>query len=713
MKKQSDNISDMLNDIRRQMPETQLPNVLSSEAVEDLVAGVPQKKSKKKTVKRAIAGVLAACMAICGLFALDAAVYAPVIKPDADGRPAYSQDYTKLLAVIKDYRKSEKFKNSTNRFAGLYSKNGSVSGDVFYEMAEIAEDANISDGTNGTMKTENSVEYGSAAKHDNSDYSKTNTRVDGIGEADIVKTDGKYLYVVRGGKIYILKLLENGKTEKTAEFDPLEGIADTKTDEENSEGGVDFDDRIALYDEVAGDTVYFHSPMKRGVWSSIIGLYLQNDMICVEFSCYRGGKPQTGIAFYDVSSRAEPTRKNVFLQDGDSISSRAVGNSFILVSYTSVSDDAAVDDSVIPEVSRGGADAVKSEKIAADKIGVADTDEPTGFLIVSKIDTVNFESKPATVALLGGGREIYCTDSVLYIAADRYDDKEGKSVSKLMAFDITGDEPEFKAVGTFDGSALDTFSIDEYNGYVRVAASLGGHTCVYVLNSELKIVGKVDNIAPGESIMAVRFSGSTGYVVTFYQTDPLFVIDLSNPEAPAIVGELKIPGFSSYLHPVGENLLLGVGSGGTENGTDGSGKLSLFDVSDPKAPKEIDSIVYKDTDFNTEYKAFTADSEGDTFFVPYNAWTYKSVNDGYIHQTVSSMKTGIVRVAVENGKLVQKNIYEVERETEENAFYLQFDRAAFVGNTVYCVDCYGTGTVVSFDKSSQTLLDTFRFGEIY
>ncbi len=673
-------------DIRAALPDVSVPQSLSPEAVEDLVAGVPQKKSKRKTVKKAIACALAACLAVCGLFALDAAVYAPSIKPDADGAPAYAQNYSKLLSVIKDYRRSEKFKTVLlNARAALYGGIEEKSADTAVD--EMAENVMIS-GTGDTASDAVSQTYADA-------YSQTNTRVEGIGEADIVKTDGKNLYVARNDKVFIIKILDDGKLEKIAELSPLDGIADEEETEPVSDDGE------------SEDIAYARSGCYIGCSYKVVrGIYVSDTVLCIEASCFRDNKMQTGIVIYDISDASAPVLKKVFLQDGESVSSRAVGNSFILVTWSVIGYETEIDEKIIPEVAYGETDGVTVEKIAADSIAVADADSPDGFLIVSKIDTKTLESKPATTVLLGGGTDIYCNDSTLYVCSVRWNENYEKSISKLMSFDITGDAPQFKASGEFAGRILDTFSIDEYNGYVRVAAQLNECSCVYVLDGELKTVGKVGDIAPGESIRAVRFSGDTGYVVTFYQTDPLFVLDLSDPTAPTVVGELKIPGFSSYLHPVGENLLLGVGTGGTDEGTDGSAKLSLFDVSDPKAPKEIDTFILKDADFNTEYKAFVIDSTDNTFLVPYDSWSYKTVNDGYIHETVSSQTAGILRIAVEDGKIVKKNDYtQTVTSDGDTSDCCQFSRAAFVGGTVYGIDCWSpVGRVVSFDKTTGAKL---------
>ena len=666
------------DEIRASLPEMHLPESLSAESVTDLVSGVEQKKPKKKIVRRIIAGAVAACLVVTGLFVLDAAVYTPVINPK-EGEIEYAQDYSELLSIIKDYRKSENFKNRMS----------TMNGAKIMDQAQTVVDAD------GVGVPESVRESAYADAKNGSSYSRTNTRVEGIGEADIVKTDGKNLYIVKGSTIYIVKLGSDGKPEKTSKISPLDTLADK-------------DEKGKLVDEVDSGFGVYHSRCIF-VTNYVRGIYVYNSTLVVELCCVRNKKIQTGIAVYDIGDTSAPKVKRVFMQDGSPISSRVAGNSIILVSNSVIYSE-TIDDGIIPRVSSGenGSD-MKDEMVRSGDIAVANAANPEGFLIVSKTNLDTLESKPEATALLGGGSDIYCTDSTVYVATECYDTKSEKTNTKLTSFDITGEKPQLKASGTVEGTMLDTFSMDEYNGYIRVAVTRSGDNCVYVLDTDMKKVGALENIAPGETVRAVRFSGSTGYVVTFLQTDPLFVIDLSSPESPAIKGEVKLPGFSSYLHPVGKNLLLGVGVGGTEEGTDGSAKLSLFDVSDPSAPKEVDSFVMDNADFNTEYKAFIEDSDPNTYLIPFNCWRYsQNEYEDNILSTDAKRSTGVVRISVENGKLVQKNIYEVTSIDDNGA--AQFTRAAFVNNTLYGIDCYGlTGKIISFNKTTGETLGEFVF----
>lgn len=168
--------------------------------------------------------------------------------------------------------------------------------------------------------------------------------------------------------------------------------------------------------------------------------------------------------------------------------------------------------------------------------------------------------------MLGSGNEVYCSTQALYTASTVYDDDV--EYTTIFGFPFSQEGLGKSVSGRVRGHVLNQFSLDSYGGALRIATTetVNGSTSsrVTILDSSLKTLSALTNIAPGEEIYAVRFLGTKGYVVTFRQTDPLFVLDLSDTSSPKILGELKIPGFSSYLHPVGENLLLGIGQDADE-----------------------------------------------------------------------------------------------------------------------------------------------------
>lgn len=179
---------------------------------------------------------------------------------------------------------------------------------------------------------------------------------------------------------------------------------------------------------------------------------------------------------------------------------------------------------------------------------------------------------------------------------------------------------EVKATGFFPGAVLNQFSLDEYQDNLRVATTIGGRwgigdeeaNDVHVLDRQLKIIGSVTQLGITERIYSARFLGDRGYLVTYRQVDPFYVLDLSKPEKPVVAGELKIPGYSAYLHPLSGHVILGIGEQG------GKVKVSLFDVSDPGLPSEQAKYVLEDywSEANTNHHAFLLDADHQVFFLP-------------------------------------------------------------------------------------------------
>lgn len=206
---------------------------------------------------------------------------------------------------------------------------------------------------------------------------------------------------------------------------------------------------------------------------------------------------------------------------------------------------------------------------------------------------------------------------------EAYFKEKGRELDMTGIFKLSADNLEILANGNVPGSLLNQFSLDEYNGYLRVATTIGGRNSmfwqsgesvndVYVADKNLNITGSVKNLGETEKIYSVRFIEDKGYVVTFRETDPFYVIDLSSPSNPMMKGELKITGYSSYLHPIAKDKILGIGRDGSQV------KISLFDVSDAENPKEVSKYTLKEywSDVLNTHHAFLLDSDHKVFFMP-------------------------------------------------------------------------------------------------
>ena len=233
---------------------------------------------------------------------------------------------------------------------------------------------------------------------------------------------------------------------------------------------------------------------------------------------------------------------------------------------------------------------------------------------------------------------MYVSQNNMYVTYPTWTD--GGQYTSIYRVSINGTQLTFEAQGNVPGYTINQYSMDEYNGYFRVATNWWQSNTeinnVYVLNSNLSIVGKLEGLAQNENLYAVRFMGDRGYLVTFHQTDPFFVIDLSNPEAPKVAGELTIPGYSSYLQPYDANHVIGLGeetniSSGVESNTL---KLSLFDVTDINNPTEIATYNvegnYTTSTALNDPKAFLFDLQKQLLVIPV------SINNYYYNNIVGN-----------------------------------------------------------------------------
>lgn len=244
------------------------------------------------------------------------------------------------------------------------------------------------------------------------------------------------------------------------------------------------------------------------------------------------------------------------------------------------------------------------------------------YVVVASLNLQNPDKALTTKAYLGAGELVYSSLNNLYLSASKYnsDNSTADAIpqdivsTQIYKFNIDKGAVNFAAVGQVPGTALNRFSMDEHGDYFRIATTTqnwanGTNTstnALFVLDKTMQTVGELENLAKGERIYSTRFMGNRCYIVTFKQVDPLFAIDLSVPEKPFVAGELKIPGYSEYLHPYDENHLIGFGHDATTYNY-GYGdvsiplglKMALFDVSDMNSPKELYSVKIGDKGTNT------------------------------------------------------------------------------------------------------------------
>jgi len=431
-------------------------------------------------------------------------------------------------------------------------------------------------------------------------HSETNVQVEGVDEGDSVKTDGQYIYSIQGGQVRIVRAYPSSN---------LEAVASLPVDQTFSP--------IELY---AQDDLLI-----------VIGAGWQADDAPVSENSGRAkvaagwmpmGESRVMARVYDIADRANPVLQREITFTGDYLSSRRIGDSVYLIgrnypryywSYLGAPSEGfrMTRSNLLPSISDSAAK--NSEEHA---LPLADIAYFPGFVEPDYVVVAGFKLNAPTEAAdikayLGGGDVVYASGRHLYLSAADYNyGNTGQAtdtpVTHLYKFALDNGGVDFQVAGEVPGTVLNSFSMDEHNDYFRIATTVDlwtqtGDTGsfqnwnnLYTLDSEMKIVGRLEHLAEGERIYSARFIGERGYLVTFQQTDPLFVIDLSAPEAPRVLGELKIPGFSNYLHPFDENHLLGFGQDteATENGVVTKGmKIALFDVTDVANPSQLHSLT--------------------------------------------------------------------------------------------------------------------------
>ncbi len=525
-----------------------------------------------------------------------------------DKRPNISTELTPAVpeaAAIETVT----YKDIYTLFENLYDEEnrgnkGSAWNNIFYGVTDYAEDEDAID-IGGDLKSEADFD----AKPDNAngalntqskdDYSSTNVQVEGVDEGDIVKTDGKYIYVHKDyeRKIIIAKA-ENGKLGLTAEISY--GQKGQK-----KEGFLDMyvkGNRLILITSEISYTTKSYYPSSRII-----------------------------ARIYDITVPSKAEVLKVFTQSGRYVSSRLSGpNLFVFTTEVFYGKPDENDPTTfVPFV---GED-YNERAVAEDNICAFSGEVDRSYFTASSIDIETAE-RVGEKSVLGGGDEVFVNNSSIYAAAIITENKENKENkittyevnTSLIRFTIDGGKLSYSASGKVKGRILNQFSMDEYNGYFRIVTTTESlvyknkygddrdmaysyqlpeekkANALFVLDLNLKTVGSITDLAKDEQVYSVRFSGDIGYFVTFRQVDPLFTVDLSNPKEPKVLSALKIPGFSNYLHPYGNGLLLGIGKNADEKtGSVGTAKFSMFDVSDPKNVTEESVYDLKFSNVSAEY----------------------------------------------------------------------------------------------------------------
>jgi hypothetical protein len=474
-------------------------------------------------------------------------------------------------------------------------------------------------------------------------FSTTNVQVVGIDEPDLVKTDGDRIFVVAQGIIHWI--------------------------------------------DASGDTPRIVATHELGGWGQ--QLFLSGDTLLVTTSgggtiepfadiAYPGHSERTVLTEIDVSEPGEMTVVRTLMLDGTVLSSRLIGDTARIVlrsgpvgfdwSYPEGSGIKAEREATernkelirrstienwVPWYvleDRAAGTSSDGPLLSCDRVGYPDQFAGLTMLSVMTID-LSDGLAPNGVGLLADGETVYASAESLYVATSPWrwwpEARSGDGLTThIHRFDISGeDQAAYVASGQVEGILHSQFALDEHEGILRVVVTDGAdwrrgsevpETSVVALDTvrdRLVEVGSVGGLGKNERVYSVRFIEDKAYVVTFRQVDPLYVVDMSDPTNPTVEGELKINGYSSYLHPIGEDILLGVGQDATEQGRVLGTQVSVFDVSDPENPIRMSRLTFEDaySEAEWDHHAFLWWPADEIVILPIQRWSWDERNETEKH----------------------------------------------------------------------------------
>ncbi|MGN0451254.1 MAG: beta-propeller domain-containing protein [Acutalibacteraceae bacterium] len=620
------------------------------------------KRSGRAIFGRGVAAVL------CGALLFSAGIVTG--RRDAKVNKVDNTNLMKSVQTYDDiYDSVKKFKSTIWDKLRNYGADDEI---VLYETEESAT------GTNGTASTNTKSEAAAGTASDTADggtdHSETTAQVEGVDEADIVKTDGKYIY------IHSYSVNRDGITIK---------IIDLTGEKPRQLKSIEVD------------------------ISSCQSMYLSGSRLVVCGLNYSGATVNSVAIIFDVSDPSAPKELTRCTQSGYYSDSRLIGDRLYFISDYQLNPDAmkkGSPESFVPSIDCKDYNGA----VAADTVKFYDNCLNPCYTVVSGYN-IKDGALIGTQSVLGGSYTVYA--STENIIACGYPDLDG--LTQVARFSLDGGEITLKATVKLKGSLLNQFSIDEYKGYFRfvltdynyqtvddnVGEDSESSSATYstaiadravfstsnminslvILDGDLKETGKITDLAPGEKVYSVRFMGDAAFFVTFRQVDPLFSADVSDPKNPKIIGSLKIPGFSSYLFPYGGKLL-GIGKNADENtGKTGLLKLSMFDIGDPANVTEsskTDVPAYT-SEALYNHKATLADYGKNIIGFP--VWGTSGV-EYYVYSYI-------------NGKFVQRLKAELGIKNEQNC------RGLYIGKIFYIAAPY---ELQYYDLNTFELIGTLK-----
>ncbi len=579
---------DVLEQVRQKTEDIKVPENLEPENIRQMLeekeSAASLGKRHRRWGVRQTSVLAAACLAVVVGFAAWNVSRPEKGSNDNGSKERLEISSSKTIAQAESYEQVfEYYETYQKKLEEEQESYKMDAGDMARSMIAESAEGSAMNGSSGGAKSSGEemaiIEDAADTADATAEHSQTNVRQEGVDEADIAKTDGRYLYV-----------LEDNEHEIA--------IVDTMGQSIKKVASVEVGDDRYIRE------FYIIPDMKKMV--VICGLQSGGAILDDPFYT-QGAMGDNGVTMavtYDIQEPEKPKEEGNVTQSGNYSSSRMVNGYLYLFSEVHIWGE------VVQNEPRTYVPLINGEPVLERDIYLPPVKQANMYEVITSVDIKKPDQTKDSKAIFSKGGQVYVSNKNIYFYETEWGNWSG-CITTIRKVAYKDGKLEAKAQGSFDGYLNDSFSIDEYEGNLRVVTTDDDTNSVYVLDEELEEIGAIENLAKDERIYSARFMGDTGYFVTFRETDPLFSVDFSDPKKPKIIGELKIPGFSEYLHFYGEDRLLGIGMNVDEETmtTDGA-KITMFDISDKTDVKEKNTYVLKNvysTDVAYDYKAALVD----------------------------------------------------------------------------------------------------------
>lgn len=574
-------------------------------APEQIPEGILNMKEKKtvnnkKRVISIAAITTAACLVIAAVAAIPMlnhgrGIDLPLEAVISIGDITIADDYSKIYDAFTEIRNAQ-----DHYYAGYGTlTDGAMVDEIVTEDSVETDTPRDFNSMNGAVYDSETTATGAAGSAPDKDYSTTNTQKENVDEADIIKTDGQYIYRMTGGEVVIINAAE------------MKIVSRIKVSSDYSEN--------------------------KSFWLNANNIYISGDRIAVMYTKEVKRTDSewwydsySGVMVYDITDRAAPALIGDCAQSGYLNDSRLIGDYIYMVTsygvYREINEEQP--DTYVPLLCIND----EAKPMSAADICILPDPTTSTYAVITSVNINDGDDFTSTEAAFGYGSTVYADTEniVLAFSVSERETEEttenGESVTitdytdktSLISYAIGNGNIMLTASGVVPGTLLNQFSMDRHNGVLRVVTTSYSSTekiytdgidryewessttnGLYTLDKSLNIIGALDGLAEDERVYSVRFSGDIGYFVTFRQVDPLFAVDLSDPTNPTLLSALKIPGFSQYMHPYADGLLFGLGMDADEETGRTSGlKLSMFDISDPTDVTEQNKLIMDDIHYS-------------------------------------------------------------------------------------------------------------------